>query len=251
MESKLPNQAVIFAGGKGERLKPLTNTVPKPMAPINGKPFLDYLLMSLINAGITEVLLLVGYKGDQIIKRYRDIKGVDIRFSVGSVEDNTGRRLIQAEPLLADSFLLLYGDTYWPINIDQYLMALSTINAPIYMTVFANEFGTGEYGYDNNVLVSSEGYVKIYDQSRKTGNLNGLDIGYFMVRKECLDFSIKDNIDFGRDILSNLVVKNPVGSVVTNDQYFYLTDLNTLDHFANVATRNNFESLTNQYLKLT
>ena len=59
-------QAVILAGGRGERLRPLTDSMPKPMAPINGIPFLDYLIHSIIQAGIENILILLGYKADMI-----------------------------------------------------------------------------------------------------------------------------------------------------------------------------------------
>ena len=64
------NQAVILAGGKGQRLYPITRKVPKPLALINSIPFMDYLLESLIEIGINKVLFLVGYKYELFIKRY-------------------------------------------------------------------------------------------------------------------------------------------------------------------------------------
>ena len=65
-------QAVILAGGKGERLLPLTKSIPKPMAPVNKIPFLSYLIYSLKKRGIKKILILVGYKSNQIIKFYKD-----------------------------------------------------------------------------------------------------------------------------------------------------------------------------------
>ena len=67
-------QAVILAGGRGERLRPLTDSIPKPMAPINGVPFLDYLINSVIQAGIGKILILLGYKADLIADRYKKLK---------------------------------------------------------------------------------------------------------------------------------------------------------------------------------
>ena len=75
MNSQL-NQAVILAGGRGERLRPLTDTIPKPMAPIYGVPFMDYLIYSVVQVGISKILILLGYKADVIADRYRDIKNI-------------------------------------------------------------------------------------------------------------------------------------------------------------------------------
>ena len=62
----LIKQAVILCGGLGTRLKPITDHVPKPMAEVNGKPFLEYLILQLKDNGIKEILLLTGYKKENI-----------------------------------------------------------------------------------------------------------------------------------------------------------------------------------------
>ena len=66
MGSNNLNQAVILAGGLGERLKPITDKFPKPMVEINGKPFIDYLLNYLSSQGIKNVIILSGYKSEII-----------------------------------------------------------------------------------------------------------------------------------------------------------------------------------------
>ena len=66
MTPDLPKQAVILAGGQGTRLRPVTDTIPKPLVPVCGRPFLSYLLEQIKSQGIHEVLLLVGYLAGQI-----------------------------------------------------------------------------------------------------------------------------------------------------------------------------------------
>ena len=56
------DQAVILAGGRGTRLRPFTNKLPKPLVPVCGYPFLDYLISSIISVGIGKILILLGYK---------------------------------------------------------------------------------------------------------------------------------------------------------------------------------------------
>ena len=109
-------QAVILAGGKGERLMPITKNIPKPLAPVNNKPFMDYLIKSLVDVKINHVLILTGYKANKIEERYSNIQGINIEFNRGEVNDETGARLINAFTLLDEYFLLLYGDNYWPIE---------------------------------------------------------------------------------------------------------------------------------------
>src|ERR1700733_7830454 len=97
-------QAVIFAGGRGERLRPLTDTIPKPMAPVNGRPFVDYLLTMLRDVGIRRVVFLLGYKAESVTDHYKSqgIPGLEIDYSIGKEEDQTGRRLINAYEKLED-----------------------------------------------------------------------------------------------------------------------------------------------------
>ena len=75
---KYPVQAVIFCGGLGTRLRPLTDSLPKPMMPILDKPFLEYLLQQLSEQGINRFVLLTGYLGEMIQEYFSDGNGVAI-----------------------------------------------------------------------------------------------------------------------------------------------------------------------------
>lgn len=226
-------QAVILAGGRGERLRPLTDTIPKPLAPIGGIPFLDYLIQSLIDVRIRKILILLGYKSDLIIRRYGESlnNGVKIEYSVGDVEDNTGRRLLNAYELLDKNFLLLYGDNYWPIEFRDMLALYQQKSVKVLATVFSNRDGTGEYGYENNIKVARDNFVVRYDKSRESKGLNGVDIGYFLIDKNILDPAVKENISFEEAILPKLVLEKQLIAYVTDTQYYYITDINSLKIF--------------------
>ncbi|SVC31009.1 uncharacterized protein METZ01_LOCUS283863, partial [marine metagenome] len=190
------NQAVILAGGRGERLRPLTDWIPKPMAPINGIPFLDYLIHSIVHTGIENILILLGYKADSIIDRYKYMRNIIIEFSYGTEQDQTGRRVLNVYDQLDDHFLLMYGDNYWPIELKKMWSNYQRLNAGITTTVFSNQEGTGEYGFGNNVVVNDNNYVIQYDKKRETDAANGVDIGYFLIAKEFLDSKILGNVSF-------------------------------------------------------
>lgn len=106
-------KAVILAAGEGKRLRPITSTQPKPMIPIAGKPLLEHNILSLKSVGITDILLIVGYK-EEIIKDYfGDGSEYDIKLEYISqgqylgTADATG---YAKEFVDKDTFLLLYGD---------------------------------------------------------------------------------------------------------------------------------------------
>ena len=226
-------QAVILAGGRGERLRPITDRVPKPMAPVLGVPFLDYLLALLKREGIKRVLLLVGYKHEVVAARYAslDDPSFAVTCSVGGEEDLTGRRVLNALERLDDRFLLLYGDNYWPLDLASMCDLFRTTGARLTTTVFGNRHGTAEYGFENNVEVAPDGRVVRYDKSRTSAGLNGVDIGFFLVDKACLDPRIEGNPSFEETILPPLVAARAVYAYRTDEQYHYITTLDDLRRF--------------------
>lgn len=244
------NQAVILTGGRGERLRPLTDKIPKPMAPVNGVPFLDYLLKSVLDVGIKRILILAGYKSEIIVNKYKSmISGLEIEYSIGTVEDDTGRRLVNAYALLDEHFLLLYGDNYWPIELDKMLNLYNTKNAEVLTTVFSNKNGTGEYGDENNIEVSADSFVKRYDKQRQSPGLNGIDIGYFIVDKKALNPNISGNISFERDILPEQISKRQLIAHITDIQYYYITNIESIRNFESVVINKGFEPVSNYLLQ--
>ena len=240
-------QAVILAGGKGKRLRPLTEKIPKPLVKINGIPFCDYLLNSLVKAGIKKILFLIGYKGNLIKDRYINLNGLKTTFSFSHEDADTGKRIIEAYDMLDDNFLLIYADNYWPIQLDSMINNLNKKKAFISTTVFNNNDGTGEYGYENNVQVDSEGFVKKYDKTRKSGGLNGIDIGYFVINKKLLDKTSKENLSFENDMLSKFIEKKNLVAYITNDQYYYITNMKCVKKFENFISLKKQKSLPSSY----
>jgi len=111
--------AVILAGGLGTRLREVISDCPKPMALINNRPFLEYLFDFLVDSGITDVVLSVGYKNEIISQhfnnRYRSLK---IRYSVEDKPLGTGGAVKKAlAEIESKSVLVLNGDTIFRINL--------------------------------------------------------------------------------------------------------------------------------------
>jgi len=240
-------QAVILAGGRGERLRPLTDSMPKPMAPINGVPFLDYLIKSIVNTGIDKILILLGYKGNVITDRYKHMKNLIIEFSYGDENDQTGRRLLNAYDQLDDYFLLMYGDNYWPINLGAILTNYQKLNTAVTATVYSNKNGTGEYGFENNLVVNKDGFIEKYDKKRETENANGINIGYFLVAKDSLDQNVNGNVSFESDILPEFIIRKELGAYITNTQYYYMTNMQSLKFFESYVLYEKFLPLSQKY----
>src|SRR6185295_9255567 len=111
-------QAVILAGGLGTRLRPLTTQVPKPMVPVAGAPYLEHQLRLLAGQSLSDIVVLTGYLGEQIEEYFGDGRqlALRIRYSRESQPLGTGGALREARPLLDESFLVIYGDSYLPIK---------------------------------------------------------------------------------------------------------------------------------------
>ena len=107
-------QAVIFAAGKGTRLRPLTNKTPKPLLEVAGRPILEYLLDSLPSC-IDEVILVVGYLANQIKHHFgHEYQGKSIRYAFQKALLGTFDALNTAEPYLKKKpFLCLVGDDFY------------------------------------------------------------------------------------------------------------------------------------------
>ncbi len=107
-------QVVILAGGKGERLRPLTNNIPKPMIEVGGKPILFHIIEALPQE-ITEVYVVVGYHGDVIEKAFASYNkgGKKIMCVKQGIENGTFAALQTVEKFLKGSFLVLNGDSLY------------------------------------------------------------------------------------------------------------------------------------------
>lgn len=105
-------KAVILAAGEGTRLDPVTNVRPKPMLPIANRPLLEYVVEAVAEAGIEEVVLVVGYERERIQSHFGDGDewGIEISYAVQETQLGTGDAILQAEPYIGGDFLVLNGD---------------------------------------------------------------------------------------------------------------------------------------------
>jgi NDP-sugar pyrophosphorylase family protein len=131
-------QVAILAGGLGTRLRPYTETVPKPMIDINGKPFLEIQLNYLKTQGFKDILLCTGYLGNVIEEHFGDGKdfGLNISYSNEKSPLGTAGAIKNAEHLVkTDPFVLMNGDSYWEINFADLLNSHWKYNFPLTMAV--------------------------------------------------------------------------------------------------------------------
>ena len=132
-------KAIILAGGRGKRLRPITDKIPKPLIPINNKPLIERTIKYLKKYGITEIIISSGYKSNLIEKFLKKKKnfGCEIIFSTEKTPLGTGGAIKKALKYVdEESFLVLNGDIVTNIDLKKILKKPNTIAANELKTKF-------------------------------------------------------------------------------------------------------------------
>jgi NDP-sugar pyrophosphorylase family protein len=165
----------ILAGGLGTRLRPLTEVVPKSMIEICGKPFAHWQTKLLARSGVTEIVYCVSYKSQEIQKFLGDGSqyGVKINFSHdGPKQLGTGGAIAKALPLLGKKFMVLYGDSYLPIDFSKVGHAFEECGKPALMTVYHNKGN-----FDSSNADFTDGVLSRYQKGVSDPRMTYIDYG--------------------------------------------------------------------------
>ena len=165
----------ILAGGLATRLRPVTERIPKVLVPVAGRPFLAHQLELLRGQGITRAVLCVGHLGEQVQREFGDgaAHGVRLDYSFdGPVLLGTGGALQQALGLLEETFFVLYGDSYLPIDFRPVAEAFHRSGRSGLMTVYRNE---GQY--DTSNVTFEGGEIVAYDKTQRRPEMRHIDYG--------------------------------------------------------------------------
>ncbi|HEX2172601.1 MAG TPA: nucleotidyltransferase family protein [Dehalococcoidia bacterium] len=177
--------AAILAGGLATRLRPLTETIPKALVEVAGRPFAVHQIELLRRSGITDIVFCVGHLGDQVEAVLGDGSDWDValRYSFdGPVLLGTGGALRRALPLLGEAFFVLYGDSYLECDYAAVERAFRAADPPGLMTVFRNE---GRW--DTSNVVFHDGRIHCYDKVARRPDMEHIDYGLGVLRAGVFD----------------------------------------------------------------
>jgi len=229
-ESNLP--VALLAGGLATRLRPITEKIPKLLIEVAGEPFFSHQIRLLKAAGLTRIVLCVGYLGEQITKLYGDGSkyGLEIKYSFdGPKLLGTGGALIQALPLLGHTFYVLYGDSYLPINYRRIGSQFISSGKEGLMTVYKNE-GL----YDSSNVWFESGEIKRYDKKVKRPEMKHIDYGLGLFKAAAFDgFSRSEVVDLA-EVQMKLVSNQQLCGYEMQERFYEigsiegLKELNTL-----------------------
>ena len=211
-------QAVILAGGRGTRLRPLTDAMPKPMIKFHGKPFLEYLIEQIKEQGFHRILLLLGYLPNVIKDYFGDGSsfGVAIEYSISDTENDTGTRLRLAKSVLDPVFLLMYCDNYCPLDLQKMWKRFFSTKTMGQITIYSNKDGYTKH----NVRIDATSLVEIYDKTRTADNLGGVEIGYGIFCKDVIDLIPDGNVNFEKTVYPKLVTTKMLTAFATDHRYY-------------------------------
>ncbi len=170
----------ILAGGLATRLRPITETIPKSLVEVAGRPFIFHQLDWLREEGVRRVVLCVGYLGEQM----RDAIGDGRRFGLavdysfdGDRLLGTGGALKKALPALGQAFFVLYGDSYLRCSLSDVERAFRTAGMPALMTVLKNG---GQW--DRSNVLYEDGHLVRFDKGNPLPGMQHIDYGLSVVQ---------------------------------------------------------------------
>ena len=165
----------ILAGGLAIRLHPITETIPKALVDVAGKPFVVRQLDYLRHQGVTRVVLCVGYLGEQVEAVVGDgsAYGLDVRYSWDAPKLlGTGGAIKQALPKLGQQFFVFYGDSYLPIDFRAVERAFLYSGKPALMTVLRNADQ-----WDKSNVEFEDGNIIEYNKRAPRSEMAHIDYG--------------------------------------------------------------------------
>lgn len=185
--------AAILAGGAGTRLRPVVSDRPKPLAEVQGRPFVTFLLDQLWEAGIRRVVFCCGYRGDQLQSTLGDTHGpMQLVYSQETEPLGTAGALRLAVPLLHSEFVLaMNGDSFLDIDLVDLWSWYRQQGAPIALAV-AEVSDAGPFG---SVLIADDGAVLGFTEKAEVGGRGWVNAGIY-----CLHRSVLQGIPPGRAV---------------------------------------------------
>jgi D-glycero-alpha-D-manno-heptose 1-phosphate guanylyltransferase len=211
--------AIVLAGGLGTRLQHVVGNLPKPMAPVAGKPFLQYVLDYLGREDVNEIILAVGYLRESIINYFGNAyNGLSLKYSVEEEPLGTGGAIFHAgSQVESDSVFIVNGDTYFDVNLRGLYQFHSEKNAEITIALKRMErfdrYGTVEI--DNTGCITGFKEKKYLEE----GLING---GIYCLNRSVFSASLPQKFSFETEILEKGVER---GSMFGLESEGYFIDI--------------------------
>jgi len=197
-------KVAILCGGKGTRLKELTEELPKPLVEIGGKPILWHIMKIYSNYGFNDFILCLGYKGEKIQEYFQsnNKENWNIEFIDTGQNTNKGERIKKIEPYIKENnFCVAYGDDVADVNIKDILDFHLKNNKIVTLTAvpLLSQFGIMEMNNNNEI-------IEFKEKPKLDHWING---GFFVFNKKIFSY-IKPNYDLEKEAFEELVKEKQI-----------------------------------------
>ncbi len=222
--SVLPVHAVIMAGGRGERLRPLTDNTPKPMLLLGNKPIIEHNIDRLISFGVEKITISVRYLSDQIINYFKDgsSKGISIDYINEDAPLGTIGCLSLIKNIEHDTVLILNSDLFTSINFEDFYLNFVNENADIAVASIP-------YSVDIPYAIMELNENRIISFQEKPKNTYYANAGIYLIKKERIDLIPKNTFFNTTDLMDRIIANK--GKLIHSPITGYWIDIGKHDDY--------------------
>lgn len=230
-------EAIILAGGFGTRLRPTISDLPKSMAGINGRPFLEYLLDWLIRCGANHVILSVGYMHEHIMNHIGyTYKSLRISYAIEEQPLGTGGGIkLAMQQAKSDNVLVLNGDTLFMLDLCAFADFHKNHKSSFSLALRQVE-DSGRYGA---VSIDEKGEIAGFAEKQSSGVTGYINAGVYLISKKYfLNFSLPETFSLEKDFLEKEYI---------NEHFYGFT---SLDYFIDIGIPEDYSRAQTEFKML-
>ncbi len=222
MSTPAAPKVVVLGGGLGSRIESVAGGRPKALVPILGEPFAHHQMRLLASQGIREIVYVIGFRGDQIRREVGD--GSEFGLAVSYVDEGdqlhgTGGALRFAHDAgsLDDTFGVVYGDSYLPVDLRPVWVAFDSSGCPALMTVLQNDDL-----WDRSNAVFEKGRVTSYDKrpQNRDPRMRWIDFGFSVLRRDVIEAIPSGTVCDLADVFHDLTLRGDLAGFEVNTRFF-------------------------------
>ena len=234
----MKKEAIILAGGFGTRLQGVVKDLPKPMAPVNGRPFLTYILDYLIDYEYEKVVLSVGYLHEKIVDYFgRNYKTLEIDYAVEEEPLGTGGGILFAmSKCSTDNVLVINGDTMFKVDLTAF-GRFHQEKKGLLSIVLREVEDVSRYG---SVSVDDNGIITLFAEKQASSGKGFINGGVYLINKKLFEkYPQRQKFSFEKDLMTRFYTKEPFYAMLSDG---YFIDIGIPEDYARAQTAANFSS---------
>lgn len=212
-------QAILLAGGLGTRLRSVVSDRPKPMALIEGRPFMEYVTRELVRSGIDEIIFAVGYKGTMVEEYFGDGKRFGFCASYAYEETllgtagairNAGRFITE------ERFFVLNADTFYQIDYTRLKRLLDSLDLDMAL-VLREVPDVSRYG---QAILDQDGFLTAFNEKTEEARKGTINGGIYLMRRSLMDTIPEGKVSLENDMIPRWLKEGKELGGFVNDGYF-------------------------------